>query len=676
MASKHFLFAVLALSLFLTPLVHADGSQPTQITNRLFFQPFYRASIPANTNVSYSLAINPPDGFNSVSSAIVTLDVYMSPTVTFTLWINNQSCNNPSYVISTTFSGAGQARAYFDCSNTITKAGNYTATLRSTSLTGSSTLQVDLTFINNPRGNFILSGTEYQVGDDATIWLQLTDSQQIAISNASCKLDIYYPLSNGTHPYTVSDAPMLSTGKDDGIYYYDLIAPSQLGVYMLSAKCSYPFNQYFLYEKNFVQAPNESVQSGTWSGSTIAINNPFDQLYENCHAGAAVNCVANYTWNVSGLNVNASTASLYWSGSSAQNPNMTFFLWNGTAFNQLTNTLLLAGDASSTNPAPTDQYITNNLPLSGLINGGLIKIKVSAVRAASIDLWQNWLAISLFSSEGSVQQLKGSSEMHVTQSNASNVTITALAPYFQPLYGNMSYVLGNLTLVQQNQQAAMTALQGNFTLLHASIIGNVTALNNSFNAQFNYLNANLISNFSALNASDQARFDSLNATLASIQTQTTIMNAAITRIELNIAGNFTNVLANQQTILSDLATVQTSLNTLSATTGANFTAQNATLTSIINTLAGLSNVQNNINGNLTNFSSSLSTINISISNLSAILANVTGQLGDLTNISAQLTAIQSQLTTFQNGVSDELDILDQQIKWVIQRLQKGLFSIA
>lgn len=80
-----------------------------------------------------------------------------------------------------------------------------------------------------------VKGTEYQVGDMATIFLQLLDENKQPVSNSSCFMSIWYP----NKAIWVNNSLMSNLGTD-GIYYYDTVAPINLGVYMVSAYCYIP----------------------------------------------------------------------------------------------------------------------------------------------------------------------------------------------------------------------------------------------------------------------------------------------------------------------------------------------------------------------------------------------------------------------------------------------------
>jgi hypothetical protein len=414
---KFWIFVVVLMLL----AVSVSAVQPTQNYLKLYMSPFYRSSMSQNTNYTYQVNITAPDGISSVSSAIVSLDVWISPTVTFYMWVNGQPCTTSNYTISTTYASAGRGVPTFDCTNRITKAGLYNVTVRPTQQNiGASTVWLDVTYMNEPSGSVTVSGTEYSPGDAATTFVQLKDNQGVPVQNGSCFLDIWYPLLNGTHPYTVHDAPMLTALGDDGIYYYDLVAPSILGVYMLSVRCAYQYNPTWIYrELESVFYPVRSIKTGDWQGSSVVLNSKADGLYERCDGSIALPCVANYTFNMTqyGL-LNITSLNVYYMGQSDTiGRTLTLSYWNGTSFVNMTNTLTYAGTGGPT-PTPYDELLSNNIPAAAVVNGMVI---IGFNVPGSTRIFNDWLAILVLSSVGTVQDVKGNSEMHIT--NIANATL-------------------------------------------------------------------------------------------------------------------------------------------------------------------------------------------------------------------------------------------------------------
>jgi hypothetical protein len=426
---------LLLLIVILVPLALAE-----QTVKTIELPIGFVASASANMAYVKQLNISMPDGYESTLGFYIRLKGDFANTAT-RIWgkINKTgtlydctpiSIVTPSVVIR-------NYEVLFDCTSVLQTIGyrggplqvGFMADKVATNVWG--TMQI--TYYNNPRGTLSLSGTEYSPNDQATMFVQLKDSYGNAVSNGSCYLDIWYPLNgSGVHPYTIIDAPMIKALGDDGMYYYDMTAPSTLGVYMLSAKCSYIFNWVWIYPpEEQVYSPTASRVTGTWNGATLALNDKGDDVYERCDSTAAILCQSNYTFNMSqyGLITNVTALNLYFAGQGdVAGKTVTFAYWNGTAFVNLPNILtVVATGATATVPGDVDQFVTNSVPASAIINGVVIIRYTGQTGLAR--LYNNWLSVAALSSTGTIQDVKGSSEMHITNlANASLLLITAGLP--------------------------------------------------------------------------------------------------------------------------------------------------------------------------------------------------------------------------------------------------------
>ena len=478
---------IIGIILFLSMVTIVTAVQPSQSTNKLLLTPFYISSMTQNIQYNYSVNVVVPDGISEVRTAILTLDAWVNPTRTFNAWMNNIQCNTKNYTVSTTYASAGRGVITFDCTNAIiSNQLNSVRFVVAGGNIGASTAWLDLTYMNNPIGELDIMGTEYSPNDPATMFVQLKNSQGIPIHNGSCYLDIWYPLTNGTHPYTVQDTPMLQALGDDGIYYYDMIAPSTLGVYMLSARCSYSYNWIWFFPESESQFyPIEEIISGNWQGggSPQALNSKSDGLYERCDGTIASPCSANYTFNTSvyGMNPNVSNINIYFSGQTdTAGRTLSMAYWNGSTFVNLTNTLTFSG-TGGTAPTPYEQFLTNSIPLNAMINN---TIKVKLLTSGSVRVFQNWLSIVLLSSEGTILDVKGSSEMHIT--NIPNATVTLVNNQTPAYVWNYT----NRTLTDYHEQSIATYVWNNTVrnLTYYQDVANYTLINQGV---WNYNNRTL-----------------------------------------------------------------------------------------------------------------------------------------------------------------------------------------
>jgi hypothetical protein len=106
-----------------------------------------------------------------------------------------------------------------------------------------------------------LFGTEYAVGEPMTVWLQLLNSSKLPMTNSTCFVKVWYPnmtlLRNNTSMYYL----------DEGIFYLNLNAPNQFGVYPVSAKCYTP-SLVANYSTYYNTTAFDNFETGTGTGGT------------------------------------------------------------------------------------------------------------------------------------------------------------------------------------------------------------------------------------------------------------------------------------------------------------------------------------------------------------------------------------------------------------------------
>jgi len=413
---------ILILVLFLLSISSVLAVQPTQQFNKIFLNPFYRASMSANTNYTYSVQITPPDKISSIVNAIVSFNGQINgQTQTFTLFVNGKACNNPTYSVATAFSTTGNVQFSFDCSNVITKAGVYSLNFISAVNTGAMNGWVDLTYMNNPEGKIEVKGTEYYEGDDATLFLKLQDNQGSLIHNATCQVSIYNPKNAyNIHTPLILKA-MMPELNQTGLYYYDFITPTLSGLYIADAECSYYTDHVKYYEEDAVVRPIRTIIAGTYTGDSIVLNSISDWLYTQCDSatsGGNKVCDAYYEWTTANSSL---FTNLYvnYLGESSGAPTMTFYYYNWTTANwiALPNTLLFHATAGSGVPSGVDEYQSNLITdIKGAVNQttNAIRIKTTAIAGSTFKLFSNYLVLDASKFSTIAQNLKGSGEVHVS----------------------------------------------------------------------------------------------------------------------------------------------------------------------------------------------------------------------------------------------------------------------
>lgn len=391
--------------------------QPTQQYNKIYLNPFYLNSMAVNTNYTYTVDINPPDKVSSIVNAIISFNGQINgQTQTFTLWVNGKACNNPTYSVATAFSTTGNVQFSFDCSNTITKSGKYNVTMKSAVATGAMNGWVDLTYMNNPQGTSTIFGTEYYEGDDATIFLLLKDANGIPISNGTCSIDIYYPnIANLSHPEWLDNAAMLY--KEEGLYYYDFTVPLTTGLYMVNAQCTYSTlnNFYYTLDKGF--GPTRTATAGTYTGDTFVLNDYTEWLYTQCSSssGSPKTCDAYYEWT--GLTSNLTRLDVLYLGENTLSATMIMYWWNwsSSAWIALPNTLTFSSTAAGGVPSGIDEYLANNIPVSNhSIKNNTVRVRLYSSAGSTFKQYSNWLTLRASQPTTTIQELKGSGEVHVS----------------------------------------------------------------------------------------------------------------------------------------------------------------------------------------------------------------------------------------------------------------------
>jgi hypothetical protein len=372
-------------------------------------------------NYTYSLAIpSVSNQIMDIKSSILSFDVYISPTVTFNLWVNNQPCNNPTYTISTTYASAGQSRITFDCSNVIKKAGTYSVTIKPTQQnTGAITGWIDVSYSLTPSGEMTVHGTEYAYPRDLTakVWLQLIDSNGSTVNDAICYADIYTPSGE-----EYLESATLTNMEHDGIYYLNLPVPSSnFGVYPAIAKCYYIASQFPYYVDSY------NLINGTYSTGTISSlqidDGSFIRFVEAISGGIRR---VNVEFNLSNGTQCLNTSELFLTGitlsvnalfNSAVNDDISISIFNysSSSWILLPNVIL---EGATENTASNSLFFNNITKALGINSANPTKIRLMDTVLAdgtnnNLDIDQAIVSCDQLASP-EWQSVMGSSELHVT----------------------------------------------------------------------------------------------------------------------------------------------------------------------------------------------------------------------------------------------------------------------
>lgn len=410
-----FLLFVMVLVLIVGLIDMVVAVQPQQMYNKIFIDPLYREELYENTDYDYTLTVDTPDGISRVDNAMVTFQVWHNPSIRYYLWVNGETCNTETFYVSTSYANAGEGTIFFDCSNIITKEGDYIITLRTDDDTGTITGWIDLTYRNNPLADITVHGTEYEPQDAAKVWLQLLNSTGDIISNAVCYTDIYTP-NGGKY----IDSALMTNMNDGGIYYYNLNAPQIEGVYPATAECYYDAIQEYEYADGFELLWGKDEEQSYLK--TYSLDGD-EHKYKELNDDSGIRRL-NFTYtfdDMCGLNVSEEllsgigiTHNQKWV--SVTNDDITIHFYNFTSgvWTILPNKILSPNDRVTV----SNSIITNNVTKDGLVNstGSMILLfnDSNIVDGGDTKFEMDYLVVTCDQlANAEWQEVKGSSEIHV-----------------------------------------------------------------------------------------------------------------------------------------------------------------------------------------------------------------------------------------------------------------------
>jgi len=469
MLFKGLLYSFLFIFIFGILFISFAVGENTQQYNKIYLDPFYRASMVSNTNYTYNININPPDKIGVVNNAMINFQVYITPSVVYTLWVNDKSCKSPTFTILTTYASAGLGLISFDCSNIINKEGNYKLTLRADKNSGSSFGWLDLTYSNNLKQDFELHGTEYTIGQQAKVWLQLRNITGDAIEYGICYVDIYTPDNN-----IFLERATMNNLNHDGIYFYDIDTTGMAeGVYPAIARCYYIATQ----TPNFATA--FSVITGSYDSGALSDTYTENGVYlltteSPLSGGNPRRYLSEFDFNsqvclMDPLLLNGIT--IKWVGrwnSIASDP-MTIQIYNHTSASwlNLSNTIPGSGTGVKTT---TNSIISNNLTQMGLANstGGKVRLRFTDTpNADTSSTGFDYDLLSVYCDAYSIpvwQSVSGSSEMHLSPVfNVSGLNISGICET------NITYILNTTYIFISNTTIFNTTCDLNTTSLNESV---------------------------------------------------------------------------------------------------------------------------------------------------------------------------------------------------------------
>ena len=346
----------------------------------------------------------PTDSYITSAEIMISLDTSVSNSIYVS--VNGVYCNPDHWDIP----ASTQYKVVFDCSDVIKSSGTYTVRFYTTNDATNVKIDYKIIYGTQRRGVLSFFGTEYEVGDEATIFLQLMDENQEPINNATCLLDVYYP----DKTLWFKDAAMLYLEGSDGLYYYELIVPEQVGVYMLSVKCLYITSYTYDYADDVTITDGIEV-SGTYQ-DTWKDDGVYHVIEETVGASYRMDFYYDF-WNVT-VPDQYNGMLIYWIGKWTSDEEPVFIhLWdwcNNTWTGPLPNNIT-TNTPTVSNFLPMDEYNVSCLVSAD----GTVRLRFSdADPTEKIEQGQfmtDFVDVQLaYLTYGSVQHIRGAGEMHVS----------------------------------------------------------------------------------------------------------------------------------------------------------------------------------------------------------------------------------------------------------------------
>jgi hypothetical protein len=543
------LFSIaLFTSIFLMPLVSASS---TQQYNNIRLNPYYYPSLTANTNQTMYVYVYPPDNIASISSAIIHFKTFTSgSTTTYTLYVNGKLCG--TFLVNTQFANSGQNEVAFDCTDLMAGTGNYTLNFKSSVNSGAGFGWLDLTYTNN-QIKIETAGTDYQVGENARVFVRLLYENSNPINLASCNATIYYP--NNTKFIN----QQLLTLLEKGIYYYDFTAPSILGNYITSFDCIFPSSIF--------------VQNRTYFGYTIGASTP--SLSDYFPFDDTSNVTINSAWiyySLTGSGLGASNG-FYFNG---------ILIGTGSGVTENLNVTL---NQSNFNLIEMQQFLIHRVALSSDINFVMLFVNYTYNNPSEI--------------------IRGQNEIHIF----GNRNVTVNQTYFD---NEFSQVANLITSTNTTIHKHLDSIQSDISNAYNSLNSAITSVNESVLASNSSIFGKLYSIQDDL-VSINNTVKSLNFTtdltpvldkLNSIQGNISSVNDTIINAENNLSNSISNtnssIFGKLYSIQDDLSAISDLVSTSNSSIMNKLYGIQDEIASVNDTTkAGFSNLDQNMQNNFT-----------------------------------------------------------------------------
>ncbi len=326
------------------------------------------------------------------------------------------------------------------------------------------------------RWNVNVFGTDYTVGDNGRIFVQLVQNNT-GFDGAVCLVNVHYPDSSYLTPNYFIEGGLLVSLGEDGLYYTDFTAPSQIGIYMISAEC-------FVGENTTRwNATSDTLVEGTIKSGSIADVHEDDgsyyELEEQDNGGNNQSYQHEFEFNVSGLTEalnETATIGLLFAGRlrigdlGDIDDTIKFQLWNYTSsswidlpnqlYPQVTDTDVIVANTGDGSGAP--DYINNSILRTRMQDTD----QTTDDDKGLIFIDRYWLALT-FPVVEPVLGIAGGGELNVR------------API------NLSSILGNFTDLTNLLLAVNQSLSAEISAVNTSIYNRIDLMESNIDAEFN-----------------------------------------------------------------------------------------------------------------------------------------------------------------------------------------------
>lgn len=346
------------------------------------------------------------------------------------VFINGFSCSPNGWTTPT----AEGYKIRFDCTNAVNNVSNkknLILTYRSTKDAENVYGTIKATYLTKGESEIEVHGTEYTYGQIAKVWLQLLNSTGDDVTTGVCYTDIYTP-AGGEY---IENA-LMTNMVHDGIYYYDLPVPIGAGVYPVIAKC------YYDSTSSNVFASSYSIYEGRYIGGSIASTKVDDGAFLEVRTDNNVRTTyqldMNFTFsqfygNCSSVSEDLlSSISITWKGkweTTNINHDIEVYFWNYTSGEYVLLPNIIGGGLGGTLFSVSNSLATNNITKAlGVTSTNPLIVRVNDTLNAEGE--KKFKTYYLYASCEQLtnpewQEVKGSSELHVTADHPWQIEITS-----------------------------------------------------------------------------------------------------------------------------------------------------------------------------------------------------------------------------------------------------------